>query len=479
MADIGYVLGTGSGDVGTNCASNANKKWALYHPIVHPNLSHVTLTERIQKFHSLTPKDMASIRSLNTFATVPTPEAWGYNKPTGTIGTAPYRALDYAHIESDLTKIATDWGYNHNADAPLIMNTDVSVALSTDPDTGDWLCPTFKYDEHSVNQYGSADIEMYLRDLIFRYYGQRDSQPAWQLPSSYDDIFNSDNLLTTGVWRFAIALALKTSASGPYVWRIVSSPEPLSNPFIGTQSDMLKHVIRPSYNQKVANAIKYVVRNYEQTQIDCIPFLACNLQYSEDQGWYFGGSNNDRAITFPNGDMFKLTPTGFATQIVIGYSGFRVAYTNTNSATQNISGLTWYSATGITYQGSPALAIALPRPPSGMNYCIMEFTFTLNTHFGITSNMIAGYGVGSASDPGQLYTNDGTAIDNISGEWVNSSRTCKVRCMGPTFYSLMSQAPESAFPLQIEDFFKVYFSNTQLAGVQNKLNAWGLISLQS
>lgn len=486
LDDLGYVLGTNSPDVGTNCVSNAVKKYALYKPIKHTNIGYVTMAERIDAFHSLTPKKMDALLvglSPAAFSTVPTPEAWDYVKPSG--GSYPYRVFDFLHIESDLTKISTDGGYNHGVSlGPMVLKDDVTVNIATTPTGGTLLCPTFKYDEHSVNQYGNGSIELYLRDIIFRKYGIRDNVTPWKtLPSSFDDIFNADGDLTTGVWRFALALAVKDSAS-TYKWRIVSSVEPLSVPFIDNDFSNTRYdkLINVSANQAVANRIKYAVRNFDQQSIPCIPFLACNLQYNSDQdsgGWYFGGSLNDLAITFPDGDKFNITPSGFATEIDIDYSSFRVAWTNNNNPTQNITGLTWYSATGVAYQGSPALAMTIPRPPSGMNYCIMEFTFTLNTHFGKTSNMIAGYSVGSASDPGQLYTNDGTAIDNISGEWVNSPHTYKVRCMGSAFYSLMSQAPESAFPLQIENMFKVFFSNNQLVGVQNELNAWGLISLQS
>lgn len=485
LDDLGYVLGTNSPDVGTNCVSSAVKKYALYKPIKHTNIGYVTMAERIDVFHSLTPKKMDALLvglSPASFSTVPNPEVWEYVKPSG--GSYPYRVFDFLHIETDLTKISTHGGYNHGASlGPMVLKDDVTVNIATTPTGGTLLCPMFKYNELSVNQYGENNsIELYLRDLIFRKYGVRDNVTPWKtLPSSYDDIFNADGDLTTGVWRFALALAVKDSAN-TYKWRIVSSVEPLSVPFIdsdfgNTQYDKLINI---SANQAVANRIKYAVRNFDQQSIPCIPFLACNLQYNSDQnsgGWFFAGGSYDLAITFPDGDKFNIAPSGFATEIDIDYSSFRVAWTNDNDPAQNISGLTWYSATVDAHQYEPALRMTIKKP-TGYSYCIMEFTFTMNTHFGSTSNMIAGYGVGSASNPGKLYTNDNVAIDNISGEWVNSPHTYKVRCMGPTFYSIINAAPIGNLS-PFEDLFKVFFSNDQLAGVQNKLNAWGLITVQS
>lgn len=472
--DIGQAIGVSSCDLEVLCTSDNNNPWNLYKPIRHASVDFVTLAQRIEKFHSLTPKDLASIRSTATFATVPTPEKWGWVKPNG-----PYRQLDYGHIETDLSKLRTDYGYDSGAQAPLIMDTDVTVSISTDPAGGDVLCPIFKYNEQSANGYGSANIALYLRDLIFRRYGNRDNVSAWKLPSNYDDIFNAAGALSTGVWRFAIALAVLTSANGPYKWVLVSSPDPLSLPFSSNNSAVfMSHVIRPSYNQVVANAIKYAVRNYGQTQITCIPFLACNLKYTESRGWYFSGGSYERAITFPRGDTFRLTPTGFATTLAVVYAGFRVAWTNTNDASQNISGLTWYTGQLQAVGGQAYMFITLPRP-TGFNYCIMELTFTVNTHFGVTSNVVAGMLINSGGTAGKLFTNDGAAIDSISGEWINSAHTYKVRQMGPNLRTLMAQSPDSVFPLTDTEGFDMYFDNTQMASRQHKMDAGTGIALQS
>ena len=454
MADIASALGLSSADLGTLAAHQNNNPFALYHPIKHPNNDYVTLAQRIEKFHSLTPKDLASLRSSSTFATVPTPEAWDYVHPTGTLGTSPFRMFDYLHIETDLSQISSGNGYDNTSQSPLLMRDDVTVSISTDPSSGDSLCPTFKYNEQSANGYGVANINLYLRDIIFRMYGNRDNVSAWKLPSSYDDIFNANGALSTGVWRFAVGLAVKTAASGPYKWVIISSPSPLSLPFSSANdsSVFLSHAIRPSYNQVVANAIKYAVRNYGQTQFDCIPFLACNLKYTEARGWYFSGGSYERAITFPRADTFRLTPSGFATSLVVSYVSFRVAYTNTNSVTQNVSGLTWYSGQVQIYQGQPYMFIQLPRP-TGFNYCIMELTFKISTHFGTTSNMVAGVMVSSGQSAGQIFTNDGVAISNISGEWINSDHTYKVRQMGANLFTLMSQTPESVITTSLYSDF--------------------------
>lgn len=475
--DIDTILGINSGDVATQCQHANNNKYSLYKPMSGEGASkgYVTAAERKQNFQSLIPQDLASIRSTGTFATVPTPTKWGYKSRSGFTA----RPGDYLKIDTDLQHTDED-GYDSDAEAPLQMADDVTVVIATTATGGTLLCPTFKYNEQSVNTYGSANIALFLRDLVFRYYGEREDIAAWKLPSSYDDIFNADGALTTGVWRFAIALALKTGASGPYRWLIVSSVAPLSVPFMDTNwaTTCYDKMINISANQVVANIIKYAVRNYSQTVIPCIPFLACNLQYTAAQGWFFSGSNYDRAITFPEADKFNLTPSGFATTLDVSYVGFRVAYTNTNSNSQNVSGLTWISGQLQAYNGHVYMLITLPRP-TNYSYCIMELTFKVRTHFGVTSNVVAGMLINSGDSAGQLYTNDGQAIDNISGEWIDTDHTYKVRCMGPTLFTMMDQAPASAFPMTDQDGFDMYLDNTQLAARQHKIDAGTGIALQS
>jgi len=479
--DIDTILGINSGDVATQCQHANNNKYSLYKPLAGEGAckGYMLLAERIQNFHSLIPQDMASLRSSSTFATVPTPTKWGYKSRAGFTA----RPGDYLKIDTDLQHTAED-GYDADAEAPLQMATDVTCTIVTTATGGTLLCPTFKYNEQSVNAYGNANIALYLRDLIFRYYGERENIAAWKLPSAYDDIFNANGALSTGVWRFAIGLAIKTGENGPYKWVIISSVEPLSIPFIDTNwaTTCYDKMINASACQSVANAIKYAVRNYGQTVIPCIPFLACDLKYFPDgqstPGWRFTGGSYDRAITFPEGDTFNLTPAGFATTLAISYAAFRVAYTNTNDPTQNVSGLTWYNGTGIAVSGQAYMAITLPRP-TGYSYCIMELTFTMNTHFGASSNFVGGILVSSGATAGQLYTNDGQAISSISGEWINSSHTYKLRCMGPTLHSLMQNAPASSFPLQDTSGFDVYFDNTQMASRQHKLAAGTMIALQT
>lgn len=471
--DIDYVLGISSGVLAAQVQHANNNKYSLFKPMAGDgaNIGYVTVAERKVNFQSLIPQDLASLRSTATFVTVPTPVAWGYKSRAG-FGKRP---ADYLKIVSNLSEV-TEYGYDGSAEAPMQMATDVTCVISTSPTGGDLLCPTFKYNEQSANAYGSANIQIFLRDLVFRYYGEREDIAAWKLPSSYDDIFNADGALTTGVWRFAIALALKTSASGPYRWLIVSSVLPLEVPFVDSNfaTTSYNKMINLSANQTVANIIKYAVRNYGQTVIPCIPFLACNLNYTSQQGWYFGGGTYDRAITFPNADTFNLTPSGFATTLDVRFVGFRVAYTNSNDPAQNVSGLTWY--TGQAVQSS--VFISLPRP-TGFSYCIMEVTFNMRTHFGITSNMVAGMLVNSSGSAGQLFDNGGQAINNISGEWIDTDHTYKVRCMGSSLHSVMANTPANLFPLVDTDGFDMYFDNNGLASRQHKLEAGTGIALQS
>ena len=473
QADLGTVLGTSSGDLDKNVISGRINKHALFKPLVHTVIGWVTKNDRIVKFHSYVPKDMASIRGTATFATIPTPEQWDYVRP------AKHRTFDFCKIVTDLSLILSDWGYNALADPPMKLRDNVTVRISTAADGGDVLCPTFRYDEHSENAYGTADIEIVMKDLIFRYYGERDNVNAWKLPSSYDDIFNANGALTTGVWRFAIAMAVKTGADGPYRWLIVSSVRPLAIPFIDTSfnTTVYEKFINPSACQVVANVIKYAARNYGQSVFRCIPFLACAMQYDSTRGWFFSGTNYDRAITFPDGDTFDLTPSGFVMNIVVGLVSFRVAYTSTNDQTQGVNNLTWYTATIQNIGGAPMVLLSLPRPTA--NYMITELTFKISSSFGTISNVVAGIMRGTSSGAGQLYTNDNMAIDNISGEWEGSERTYKVRCMGPELWTIMSQSPDSTFPQSSSTGFGMSFDDNGLAARQKRLQGgFGLSLIQ-
>lgn len=474
--DLGTVLGTSSGDLDYNVLYGRINKNALFKPVDHPNIGYILKQDRIVKFHGLVPKDLASIRGTSTFSTIPTPEEWGYVRPP-----VRHRSFDFTKILTDLSVYKTDWGYNALAEAPMKMSANVTVRIATTADGGDVLCPTFRYDDSSTNAYGSADIEIVLKDVIFRYYGERDNVAAWKLPSSYDDIFNAAGALTTGVWRFAIALAVKTGTDGPYRWLIVSSVRPLAVPFIDSNfsTTVYEKFINPSACQTVANIIKYAARNYGQSVFRAIPFLACSLQYfadgSTNPGWRFTGSNYDRAITFPDGDAFDLTVTGFVMNIIMQYVSFRVAYTSSNDQTQDIRNLTWYTATTTVSAGVPFVNLSLPRPTA--SYMIAELTFKLSSSFGTISNMVAGIMRGTSSAAGQLYTNDNVAIDNISGEWEGSERTYKVRCMAPELRTIMDQSPDSTFPQQSATGFEVSFDDTGLAARQKRLEAGFRLSL--
>lgn len=476
--DLGTVLGTSSGDIGVNVRQGSINKNALYKAIVHPNVGYILKQDRIVKFHGLVPKDLASIRGTATFGTIPIPDPWDYIRPNNS---QPLRPADFVKIVTDLSVIESEWGYNADADPPMKMSSNVTCRIATSADGGDVLCPVFRYDDSSVNAYGSADIEIVLKDVIFRYYGERDNVAAWKLPSSYDDIFNAAGALTTGVWRFAIALAVKTAANGPYRWLIVSSVRPLAVPFIDSNfaTTVYEKFINPSASQTVANIIKYAARNYGQSVFRAIPFLACSLQYfadgSTNPGWRFTGSNYDRAITFPDGDAFDLTVTGFVMNIIMQYVSFRVAYTSSNDQTQDIRNLTWYTATTTVSAGVPFVNLSLPRPTA--SYMIAELTFKLSSSFGTISNMVAGIMRGTSSAAGQLYTNDNVAIDNISGEWEGSERTYKVRCMAPELRTIMDQSPDSTFPQQSATGFEVSFDDTGLAARQKRLEAGFRLSL--
>ena len=87
--------------------------------------------------------------------------------------------------------------------------------------------------------------------------------------------------------------------------------------------------------------------------------------------------------------------------------------------------------------------------------------------------------ISSGGSAGQLYDNSDQALSNISGEWIDTDHTYKVRCMGSNLYTLMKNSPDSVFPLTDTEGFDMYFDNTQLAVRQHKMDGGTGIALQT
>lgn len=127
---LNAVLNCASGDVGTICTWGSINMWSKYKPFVHPAVAFADSAAHL-----------AALRACNCGLSMPkyaTPtacleaaialgiggKAWTYNKPTGTIGVAPYRILDFD-------------GYDHEMHAPFGFAINPSYAYQIDNPTMD------------------------------------------------------------------------------------------------------------------------------------------------------------------------------------------------------------------------------------------------------------------------------------------------------------------------------------------------------
>lgn len=101
--DIGYVLGTGSGDLGINAKHSVIAPMAKYKPVRHSTVGVLTSTERANTRYGFG----ANIPTLSLLSATPS-SMWTYLKPRGVNNNEYYRALDFD-------------GYDHKACSPLAL----------------------------------------------------------------------------------------------------------------------------------------------------------------------------------------------------------------------------------------------------------------------------------------------------------------------------------------------------------------------
>lgn len=107
MADVGYVLGTGSGDIGTNCTSDAVKKWAKYKPVRGNEVHRLSEAELKERNYGMKITKFTSADAVVAGITGGT--EWSHLAPSVSNGDK-FRVLDFANA----TTLSGD-GYNHNA----------------------------------------------------------------------------------------------------------------------------------------------------------------------------------------------------------------------------------------------------------------------------------------------------------------------------------------------------------------------------
>ena len=128
IADIQTVLRIGSyNDIGGLIRNGNIKKWAKWKPIVHTGFSGMTSAVRKAANQGFVVSGSGTFifgesDGTNTFAAArDNGQDWTYVKPTGVIGTAPFRFLDFANEDS-----LGSYGYNHSAVRFVTINDVVN-----------------------------------------------------------------------------------------------------------------------------------------------------------------------------------------------------------------------------------------------------------------------------------------------------------------------------------------------------------------
>lgn len=170
--DLGTVLGTGSGDVGTNCTSNNINKWAKYKPtvtgITPEPIGYINDEIRVSVNWGLTIN--AIFRNLATFVS-DYGSNYSYTKPSSW-----FRVFDFVQVVNGVP--STSIGYYHNAKSFVTGNTTTTNSTNA---TGNKYY--IHYDESgitvSVNWYrtnrndeiGIADLNLGVTSAINGYFG--------------------------------------------------------------------------------------------------------------------------------------------------------------------------------------------------------------------------------------------------------------------------------------------------------------------
>ena len=448
--EVAKCLGTTRQDAGTLCGDkkidgSSGRAYrlnpaALWKPVQHTKIGFITEADRISHFHGYVPVDFTQPKNYTILSSnylyeddIAVPSAWGYDVPTGIIGVDPYRIYDFLQTDSNGAKNSSGgtyyYGYYKDAAAPINMGGIASKQISLAPYTGspaasNVVTPNFIYNSTQGNAVGTtADIQIYLENLYPKTYGIYKNINTWKTitPDSY----------VSGDWRLGMAVPLKVSAT-QYQWAFFVAETPLSSTNIATT---ISEMIIPVDSTFETAALKLASRRYGQTDFLCVPFLGYGLGRDNNGRWIFSG-DAAKCLTFPKADTFEGTFTGFPATINITRGTVRAAYTNSTDATQNVSSLTWYTASGVAPypvdNNKPTLFISMARP-NGKPHIITDITFTVNSTFGNLSNFWGGLVDASSSNSAILLNPDYSRVTNdiISGEWDTDqqSRTFILRCV--------------------------------------------------
>lgn len=369
------VAGVLARDVGMLCTSPNVKKGAKYKPIRSSKIEKLNDADRKAVNWGFCAKELSGIRTgfidgtgangdkVSSYEV----EKWEYERPRGFDTHNEYfRILDFD-------------GYFHLAANPMFLGSGEVEAY---PGGGiDVICANTNGE--SKLQWGNPTyIEIMLSEMNFKY----------NFPNVSDNVMD-------GKWRMAFAAVIPQDDGG-YRFLTISSEKPIETYSGISQEDVLPHKIM--LKGVALEQLKKYMRRFELESVRCIPFLACDLKYSETRGWYWAATINEKAITFPDGETFNLVLKGFPTKIEISPIEAKLTIDRTQPQVQMDNGM-------------PILVIPRSVAANAQN---VEWTlrFRVTTCFGVNTQLQA-VSVG-AYTPTSLFGKGTSGVDafNVNNE---------------------------------------------------------------
>jgi len=173
-ADLGYVLGTGSGDLGYNIANGNINKWAVYKPVRNSAIGWVSPRNTLASlgFGDTLPRASTINALINYYSQ--TDNGWAYLRPRGKAQNEYYRAADFCKIVGSGGLDTSNYGYTHYARNPFGANFSALPAVVSK--NGDQLfvqqgriTPSGDYPDNEIAIY---DFNQLLSNsLKMKYYG--------------------------------------------------------------------------------------------------------------------------------------------------------------------------------------------------------------------------------------------------------------------------------------------------------------------
>ena len=300
------VAGVLARDVGMLCTSPNVNKWSKRKPVRYNSFSDITennLKEVNYGFLPVSMPDSIFTSYIDAITSVGSPltqfpqiDKWSYLPPRGLNGSynEPYRLNDFKN-------------YNTKAKTFLGSKITYTLDLSTPNYNGGYylpFMPSYNYDGKSINWSGSSDevskIDILLTDLNLKV-----------LDSNMHNIGDAEDPNKETSWRIAVGIYCGGR------WLIVSSEKPLTDL---TGKTTLDEILPYKVNLGTDYILRYLKKYARLNGISsfkCAPFLAYDLKYTSEKGWYWGNTTIQKALTFPNGDVFNLGIEGFPTKVIV------------------------------------------------------------------------------------------------------------------------------------------------------------------